>query len=451
MTPYSHQLTTMDFIEKADGLTFVASDPGTGKTATVLWWFAKAKESGKARRMLVLCPKSIMKAAWFNDVKTFTPHLKVAVATGTAKQKLAILQEPRYDVVITNHDTVKLIEDTAGVPLLFDTCVVDESTAFKGGTAARTKSLLKLGKHWRNRIGMSGTPTPQSILDLWAQLKFVRPDKLPLFGAFRSEVCTPVSKRFANGLKITEWQEKPGIRSAIIAYFSDTIIRFAKEDCVDLPERTFRTMTVELSPSLRKIYEDFKTNALLELGETRATSVHAGSLAQKLLQIASGFVYDVEHDAHCLSEERYELIAELVMERAHSLVAFAFKAQRDHLSDVLKRKDVAFAVIDGDTPDNQRHQIVADFQDGKYQTVLCHPKSAGHGLTMTRADTIIWTGAVANTEWFEQFNARNYRIGQKQHTEVIMIAAEDTYEQKLYQRLMHKRGQQLDLLELLKE
>jgi SNF2 family DNA or RNA helicase len=451
MTPYSHQITTLNFIDTSEGKTFIASDPGTGKTATVLWWFEKAKQEGRARRLLVLCPKSIMKAAWFQDVKTFTPKLKAAVATGTAKQKLALLKEPRYDIVITNHDSIKLIEETPGLALLFDTCVVDESTAFKSGTAARTKSLLKLGRHWPNRIGMSGTPTPQSILDLWAQLKFVRPDKLPLFGAFRAEVCTPVTKRFANGLKVTEWQEKPGVRSALIAYFSDTIIRFAKEDCVDLPERTFRTMTVELSPSLRKIYEDFKANALLELGDTMATSVHAGALAQKLLQIASGFVYDVDHDAHCLSEERYELIAELIAERAHSLVAFAFKAQRDHLSDVLKRKGITFAVIDGDTPDQNRHKIVADFQAGEYQTVLCHPKSAGHGLTMTRADTIIWTGAVANTEWFEQFNARNHRIGQTQRTEVIMIAAENTYEQKLYQRLMQKRDQQLDLLELLKE
>jgi SNF2 family DNA or RNA helicase len=391
-----------------------------------------------------------MKAAWFNDVKTFTPDLKVAVATGTAAQKLAILAEARYDVVITNHDSVKLIAEK-GVYTLFDTCVVDESTAFKSGSAARTKALLKLGKQWRNRIGMSGTPTPQSILDLWAQLKFVRPDKLPLFGAFRNEVCAPVTKRYANGLKVTEWQEKQGVRPALIAYFSDTIIRFAKEDCVDLPERSFRTMTIELSSSLRKIYNDFRDNAIMQLGEAVATSVHAGALAQKLLQIASGFVYDEGRDAHCLSEERYELIAELVQERAHTLVAFSFKAQRDHLTEVFKRKEISFAVIDGDTPDNRRHQIVAEFQSGVYQAVLCHPKSAGHGLTMTKADTVIWTGAVANTEWFEQFNARNYRIGQNQHTEVIMIAAEDTYEQKLYQRLMHKRDQQLDLLELLKE
>lgn len=450
MDLYTHQWSTVAFLNQTNGRCFIASDPGTGKTATVLTWFAGQKAVDTTARLLVLCPKSIMTPAWLADVRKFTPGLRAAVATGTEAKKLATLMDGSLDIVISNHYTAKQLPKE--VARMFKGCVVDESTAFKNGDAAITKSLLKTANDadWTWRIGMSGTPTPQSILDLWAQLKFVRPDKVPLFREFRNQTCFPVTE-YIGKVQRTDWRERPGIRPAIIAYYSDTIIRFAREDCVDLPPRTFNTMKVELSPSLRKIYNEMKTHALLELEDAKVTAVHAGALATKLLQITSGFVYDGDRAHHCLSDERYELIVELVQERQHTLVAFNYKAQRDHLMRLFDSAKISYAVIDGDTTLTRRNEIEQEFQRGEYQALLCQPKSTGHGLTFTKADTIIWSGATANTEHFEQFNARNYRIGQTKPVEVIMIEASNTYESKLYERLFGKRGRQLDLLHALKE
>lgn len=450
MTPFQHQLSTIEFISLANGRCFVASDPGTGKTASILWWFLGQKAVDKRARLLVLCPKSIMTPAWLADVRKFTPTLRAAVATGTENKKLATLMDMSLDIVISNHYTAKQLP--VEVAERFTGCVVDESTAFKNGEAKMTKSLLVTADKakWKWRIGMSGTPTPQSILDLWAQLKFVRPDKVPMFREFRNQTCFPQSI-YVGKVQRMIWTERPNIRPALIAFYSDTIIRFAREDCIDLPPQTFRTMGVDISPALRKHYNEMKTHAMLELGDSKITAVHAGALATKLLQVASGFVYDSDKEHHCLSEERYELIVELIAEREHTLVAFNYKAQRDYLKKLLTDAKISFTVIDGDTPLNERNTIEQEFQAGKYQALLCHPKSTGHGLTLTKADTIIWAGATANTEHFEQFNARNYRIGQTKPVEVIMIEANGTYEVKLYERLAGKRDRQLDLLSALKE
>jgi SNF2 family DNA or RNA helicase len=403
--------------------------------------------------MLVLCPKSIVEPAWLADARKFVPHLRAVAGTGPSKKKDEQALQPWVDIFITNHDSISHM--SAKALLSFDTICIDESTAFKGNTSARTKQLhnyVKTGK-WRNRIGMSGTPMPQSILDLWGQLYFVNPDDTPIFTTWRHETTVPRLIRVGKQT-ITTYDEKPRIRDAITAMYSSTIIRYAKEDCLDLPPQTMRTMTIQLSPALRKLYDQIEKEAVLELETGDVTAVHAGALAQKLLQVASGFAYGTDTDgkghlAHKFSEERYELIGELVSERQHSLVAFTFKAQRDFLIKEMDARKIKYAVLDGDTKD--KTPIVEAYQRGEYQTLLCNPQSVAHGLTLTRGDTIIWAGATANLEHFAQFNARIDRVGQTKHNEVILIEADKTYEQSLYKKLLGKHVSQLDLLDMLKE
>jgi SNF2 family DNA or RNA helicase len=295
-------------------------------------------------------------------------------------------------------------------------------------------------------LPMTGTPMPLSILDMWVPLRLARPDKAPkLFSKFRLETCVPVSTYFG-----TEWVERAGIREALVTLYADTIIRYAKEDCLDLPQQSMHTKTLELSPALRKAYNKFETDCLLELDSGVVSAPHAGAMAIKLAQLASGFLYG-EGEHHKVSPERYELAAEIVEERKHSLIAFMYTAQRDYMKELLDKAGVSYEVLDGSTPAARFSEIVDEFQRGMYKTLLCQPQSVAHGVTLTRADTIVWLSPPRSLEHFVQFCARIDRIGQKQANEVIMLQAKNTYEVKAYKRLMSKNASQLDLLSLLKE
>lgn len=440
---YSHQQTTIDRIIAAKGKACVLSDPGTGKTASVLIALERLFEQGYINRVLVLAPKAIVEPAWGEDAVTFTPKLRVRAVIGSTADKMKYLTNEKIQVVVTNHDTIRYINDS--VINMFDAIVVDESTKFKNPSAAGTKAILAASKRMKFVLPMTGTPTPLSILDLWAPLRLARPDKTPIFSKFRMETCTPVQ-----GYVGVEWIERQGIREAIVALYSDTIIRFAKEDCVDLPPQTLTVRSVHLSPTLRKAYDTFKEECMLEFEGGVVAAPHAGAMAMKLTQLVSGFLYGSE-GKHRVSSERYELATELVSERKHSLIAFLFKEQRDHMKELLDAAGIKYAVLDGDTPSKRFAEIVDEYQRGMYQTLLCQPQSVAHGVTLTRADTIVWLTAPRSLEHFVQFNARIDRIGQKQANEVIMIQAADTYEVKAYKRLMAKNASQLDLLSLLKE
>jgi SNF2 family DNA or RNA helicase len=444
-TLYDHQKDTSGFLLKTDGHAFITSDPGTGKTASVLVALEKMIADGYISRVLVLAPKAIVEAAWGEDAITFTPKLKVKAVIGSTNKKMEVITDKRYQIVATNHDTVRFVPEKV-LSANFDAIVVDESTRFKNPTAVGTKVLLRLAKTMKFVLPMTGTPMPLSILDMWVPLRLARPDKMtPLFSKFRLETCTPVSKQWG-----MEWVERQGIREALVTLYSDTIIRYAKEDCVDLPPQSMHTKTVELSTALRKAYDKFETDCLLEFDSGDVSAPHAGAMAMKLSQLASGFLYG-EGEHHKVSPERYELATEIVAERKHSLVAFMYTAQRDFMKELLDKEGIKYEVLDGSTPASRFSEIVDEFQRGMYQTLLCQPQSVAHGVTLTKADTIIWLSPPRSLEHFVQFCARIDRIGQKQANEVIMLQAKGTYEVKAYKRLMDKNVSQLDLLSLLKE
>jgi SNF2 family DNA or RNA helicase len=445
MRLYDHQKDTIGFILKNKGRVFITSDPGTGKTASVLVAIEKMIEEGYVKRVLVLAPKAIVEAAWGEDALTFTPKLRVKAVIGGTNKKREVMEDKRYHIVATNHDTVRYIPEKV-LAANFDAIVVDESTRFKNPTSIGTKALLKLSKQVKFVLPMTGTPMPLSILDMWVPLRLARPEKItPLFSAFRLETCIPVSKQWG-----MDWIERHGIREALVTLYSDTIIRYAKEDCVDLPPQAMHTKTLELSPSLRKAYDKFETDCLMEFDEGAVTAPHAGAMAMKLSQLASGFLYG-DGEQYKVSPERYELATEIVEERRHSLVAFMYSAQRDFMKELLDKEGIRYEVLDGSTPASRFSEIVDEFQRGMYQTLLCQPQSVAHGVTLTKADTIIWLSPPRSLEHFVQFCARIDRIGQKQANEVIMLQAKGTYEVKAYKRLMSKNASQLDLLSLLKE
>lgn len=435
--PFEHQTETTNHILK-NPRCLVTSDPGTGKTRAVLDAITK-----RGSRTLVLAPLSILEASWADDIDKFTPNLTYAVAYAKNREKAF---ESGAAVVITNHDAVKWLLKNKKVLLSFDTLVIDEFTAFKNQSSQRSKAIKKLSDNFKYRIAMSGTPNSNGILDLWHPMLLVDDGERlgHRFYSFRSSVCTSRFNGFAN-----EWVDKDDAELIVAAAISDINIRHQLEECLTMPEQTTSIMQVQLPPKIMKQYKTLSEDNVLYTGTTTINAIHAGAKVKKLLQLCTGALYDSEGDVQSVHPERYDLVMQLVSERKHSLVAFNWKHEKTHLVEQAEKQGISYGVIDGDTAPHKRKEVVDQMQAGQLQVVFCHPQSAGHGLTMTKATAVIWASPTYNAEHYQQFNRRIYRAGQTQRTEIIQIAARDTWEPDVYEKLDGKLKRMDDLLEIL--
>ncbi len=438
--PYAHQKTTTDFIINTKQC-LITSDPGTGKTRAVL--DAHAALGG---RTLVLAPLSILEAAWGEDINKFTPGLTYGVAY--AKNREKIFKDTSFDIVITNFEAVNFLQKNPQYCKQFNNIVIDEFTAFKNRTAKRSKSLAKIIGHFTNRIAMSGTPNSNTILDIWHPTYLIDNGKRlgTRFYAFRHQACTPKFNGFAN-----EWIDKPGIEETIADRLSDISIRFALSDCIDLPDNIVRTINTKLTPNIQKQYKTLAEESVLYTKSGTVNAINAAARVKKLLQLVTGAVYDEDGVVQFVHQERYDIVMTLVAQRAHSLVAFNWKHERDALVDLANKEGITYDIIDGTVPAEKRKNIVARYQAGQIRVLFCHPQSASHGLTLTRANTVIWCSPTYNAEHYQQFNQRIYRAGQTQKTETILIQARNTWEPEVYKKLNTKLGRMENLLHILKE
>lgn len=435
---FEHQTATTRFILD-NPRTLITSDPGTGKTRSVIDAYAQ-RQTG---RMLVLAPLSILSASWGDDIRKFQPALTFDIAY--AKNRAAGFKSDAQ-IVITNHDAVKWIVKNEAVLEGFDTLCIDEFTAFKNKDSQRSKAMARIAQRFEYRIAMSGTPNSNTILDVWHPALLVDDGERlgRRFYSFRSSVCNSQFNGFAN-----VWVDRPDAQEMVAAALKDINIRYCLEDCIDMPEQSVRTMYVDLPPTIMAQYNTLAQDSVLYTGKTTINAVHAGAKVKKLLQLCTGAIYDEHGSAQGIHGERYDLVMQLVEERKHSLVAFNWKHEREHMVELANKLRINHAVIDGETPAEKRKQIVDAMQAGALQVVFCHPQSAGHGLTLTRATSVIWASPTYNAEHYQQFNRRIYRAGQKQKTEVIHIAARNTWETDVYEKLEGKLGKMEDLLSIL--
>lgn len=438
---FDHQKVTTDYINNTPRC-LITSDPGTGKTRSVLDAI-KNRES----RTLVLAPLSILEASWADDIEKFTPELTYAIAYAKNREKAF---DSDAKVVITNHDAVKWVAKNKYLLVDFDTLVIDEFTAYKNKDSQRSKAALAVSKAFSHRIAMSGTPNSNTILDLWHPTLIVDDGERlgHRFYSFRSSVCHPKFNGFAN-----EWIQKGNAEETVAAALCDINIRFMLEECIDMPEQSVQTMYVSLPKKIMQQYHQLANDSVLYTGQGTVNAVNAGSKVKKLLQLCTGTVYGESYDDTKVTQkihtERYDLVMQLVQERSHSLVGFNWKHEQQYMTELADKLGIKHGTIDGDTPVNRRKEIVDRLQAGQLQVVFCHPQSAGHGLTMTKAKTIIWASPTYNAEHYQQFNRRIYRAGQTDKTEVIQIAARNTWEPEVYDKLSGKVERMDELLGIL--
>jgi SNF2 family DNA or RNA helicase len=429
-----------------------ASDPGTGKTRVQID-LCTARRFAGGKAVLVIAPKSLLRSAWENDFKKFSPSIVTSVATAANREKAF---EADADVYITNTDAVNwLAKKPPSFFKRFDTLVIDELSAFKHHTSGRSKAINKIKKHFQYRYGLTGTPSTNSITDIWHQV-FVLDDGQRLgksFFQFRNSVQTP--QQVGPAANMLKWTDKPGAELAVGGLIQDIVVRHKFEECIDIPANHEYSVPFVLTPAHAKLYRQFEKDAVIQLTSGQVVSaVNAAGVMGKLLQIASGASYSAgpaSNDYSVIDSSRYELVADLAEQRAHSVVFFNWRHQRDQLIAEFEKRGLTFVVIDGNTTDKERESAVDLYQKGFYRVLLAHPQSAAHGLTLTRGTATIWASPTYNLEHWIQGNRRIYRAGQTQKTETIVVLAADTIEDKVFRRMTDKNVQQTNVLEFFKE
>ena len=444
---YNHQSEMTDFIRRTLKC-FVTSDPGTGKTRAVL--DAIITLGGAT---LVLAPLSILQPAWGNDTEQFTPDQTYSCSYARKRAETFALP---VDITITNHDAVKWVakqlkEDPHFLDR-FDTLIIDECTAFKNRTTQRSTALREISSHFERIVELTGTLNSNGVLDTWHPT-FILDDGHRLgknFFQFRSSMCSPV--QVGPRPEMREWREKPEATGIVASLIADINIRHKFEDCIDIPENAVRTVYTTLPKTIMDQYHELKDESILFTDQHGGivNAIHAGVRVKKLLQLVTGAIYDEHGDVHKIHTERYELVMDLVEARDHSLVAFNWKHERNELCYIASKRKLRYAVIDGDVTSNARRtEIVRAFQAGELDVLFCHPQSAAHGLTLTRARTTIWCSPTYNAEHFQQFNRRIYRATQTAKTETILVTAVGTWEEEVYARLNTKLSRMDELLGIL--
>jgi SNF2 family DNA or RNA helicase len=426
--PFDHQKTTASFLTM-NKRAFCFNEQGTGKTGSVIWAADYLMKLGLIRRVLVICPLSIMESAWRADLFKFAMHRSIDVAHGVRDKRKAVINGGAEFVVI-NFDGVEIVADDvekAG----FDLIVVDEANAYKNTQTKRWKVLNHLVKPNTWLWMLTGTPASQSPVDAYGLAKLVNPTGVPKYsGSFRDAVMHKVSQ--------FRWIPKPDSDRTVHAALQPAI-RFTKEQCLDLPEMTYVTRDVPLTAQQQKYYELMRKEMLINAGGEQITTVNAAANLNKLLQLSGGAVYSdtgeiIEFDA----SNRLSVLQEVIDESSHKVLVFVpYRHAIEIITEALK-KLYTVDVIHGGVSAGKRTQIFEAFQTQPYPRVLViQPQAASHGVTLHAADTIVYWSPVMSVETYLQANARVHRAGQKNKSTVFHLQGSQV-ERKLYKMLQEK-------------
>ena len=419
----------------------------TGKTNSALWAYDYLREVKQANKVLVVCPLSTMERTWGDSVFSTFPHLDFAVLHGTRDRRLKLLKSDVH-VYIINIDGVRTIADELAKRPDIDLIIIDELAMARNQGTARWKVLNEIcNKQCSRRVwGMTGSPTPNSPTDAWAQCKLVTPDNPGVpkyFGRFRDMVMRQVTQ--------FKWVPRAEANE-VIHKMMQPAIRFSLDDCTDLPEQLFMTRDVEMTTEQKHAYKDMLNKLSVEMAGGQILAVNEAVKANKLIQIACGVAYDTNGNTVVINNHhRIEAVKELIEESEGKVIVFVpLTGALEFLANEL-RKDWTVEVVHGETTKAERDQIFKSFQTTPDPRVLvANATTMSHGLTLTAATTIVWYAPVHSNEVYEQACARVRRPGQTRTTVIAHIAGSDI-ERRVYKRLQEKQSMQGVLLEMMKE
>ena len=443
--PYDYQAYAIDKIidNKRFGLFL---DMGLGKTVSTLTAIEQLKyDYLDVDKVLVIAPKRVAEDTWAQEIEKWThlTHLDVSLVLGTPKQREQAL-ERNADIYVTNKENTKWVCERFKKDWPFDMVVIDELSTFKNSDSQRFKILKKKWPLFDRFVGLTGTPAPKNIMDLWAQIYLIDGgERLGKFKThFRQRYFYPTHKVAEHTFN---WELKDGAKDEIYKMISDVTVSMESKDYLKMPERVDTVKEAKLSKKERALYDELEQNMVIENDiddDKDIVALNSASLSNKLLQMSNGAVYADDGSITHIHDKKLELLDEIVEESQGQpiLVMYNYKHDKERL---LERYSFA------ETLDSEDY--MERWNNGDIQMLITHPASAGHGLNLQYGGSImVWFGLTWNLEYYEQANARLYRQGQKKTTVIHHLLTENSIDQKVYESLKNKKLGQTELMNAVK-
>ncbi len=404
-------------------------------------------DSFEVHKILVIAPLRVASVTWSAEIEKWE-HLyllKYSVAVGTEAERLAALKA-QADIYIINRENVQWLIEKSGVPFNFDMVVVDELSSFKNYQSKRFKALMKARPKVKRMVGLTGTPSSNGLMDLFAEFKLLDMGaRLGRFiGQYRTAYFSP-DKR--NGQIVYSYKPLPNAEQQIYDKISDITISMKSTDHLKMPELISTQLEVELSESEKKKYEELKKDLVLALPDGEITAANAASLTGKLSQMANGAVYSDDESILKIHQRKLDALEDII-EAANGkpiLVAYWYKHDVERITKLLDRLKVEYARIS--SPDS-----IERWNKGEFAVGLIHPASAGHGLNLQQGGSaLVWFGITWSLELYQQTNARLWRQGQAAETVVIThIITKGTIDERIIKALEKKDTSQSALIDAVK-
>lgn len=436
---HAYQRKAIDFVLR-ERRCMLALDMGLGKTASTLTVISDMLDGFTANKVLVVAPLRVANSVWGQEARLWEhlKHLRVSVCTGSEKARRGALALDA-DVYVINRENMPWLVENYGAKWAFDVVVIDESSSFKNASSKRFKALRKMLPHIDAMVLLTGTPSPNGLLDLWAQMYLID------YGERLGRTLTGYKQRFFEADYFgRKFELRPGSADKIHGLLSDKIVHMNADDYLDMPARIDLTVGVDLPPEVMSSYLDFERTMLAEIDGEEVEATTAAVLANKLLQYANGALYTNAAGSWAEAHgAKLDALAEIVEDNPGETMLVAYNYKSD-LERLVKRFPQA-RVLD------KKQETIDAWNRGEIPMLLAHPASAGHGLNLQNGGALcVWFGLNWSLEYYQQFNARLHRQGQTRPVRIAHIVSNNTIDQRVLGVLQNKNATQKSLLDALK-
>lgn len=440
-SPHNYQKYATDFIINHP-VSAVLLEMGLGKSVISLSAINELMlDYFDVSRTLVIAPLRVANSTWPDEIKKWDhlKHLNYSVVIGSEKERLDALRKPAH-IYLINRENVDWLITKSGISWKFDMVLIDELSSFKSYQAKRFKSLLKVRPKIKRIVGLTGTPSSNGLMDLWAEFRLLdMGERLGRYITYYRQNFFVPDKR--NQQMIFSYKPKDGAEKKIYSLISDITISMKSKDFLKMPECIMNEVVVSLSDKEQKLYDSLKQDMVLSLEENEIDAINAAALSNKLLQMSNGAVYNDDKESLHIHDRKLDALEDLI-EGANGkpvLVAYWFKHDLEKIKDRFDVREIKSA------------KDISDWNEGKIPVALIHPASAGHGLNLQAGgSTLIWFGLTWSLELYQQTNARLYRQGQDSTVVIYHILTKETIDEDVMKALKAKEKIQDALIESVK-
>lgn len=445
--PHDYQQYAISYIE-THPVAAVLLDMGLGKTSITLTALNDLLfDSFEVHKIIVIGPLRVSRHTWPAEIEKWDhlKGLKYSVAVGTESERLSALRK-QADIYVINRENVQWLISESGIPFDFDMVVIDELSSFKNHQTKRFKALMKVRPKVKRIVGLTGTPSSNGLMDLWAEFRLLdMGERLGRFiGQYRASYFRPDKQ---NGQVVFSYKPLPGAEKQIYGKISDITISMKSTDHLQMPELINSRYTVYLSEKEDSRYADLKKDLVLQLPDGDITAANAASLSGKLSQMANGAIYTDAGETVAIHERKLDALEDII-EAANGkpvLVAYWFRHDLERITERLHKLKIPCSKLDTDGS-------IRKWNAGEIPVALIHPASAGHGLNLQGGgNTLVWFGLTWSLELYQQTVARLWRQGQASETVVVQhIITKGTIDERIMKALSEKDTTQAALIDAVK-